>query len=206
MDDFYMRMMNFTQEDMQLIRPKPPKQETLEVCPYYLEQRCRYGDKCWLYHPPQEKTEIPGDKECGICLLKVRENNREYGLLMGCTHSFCLNCIKEWRGQLNIPKEVSRSCPICRTPSFYVIPSAFFAENYQEKVALADDYKKRMSAVPCKYFNYGEGTCPFSSSCFYDHRYKNGEKWVPPPPLFEVNERGEWSVSKNPKLSDLLGL
>ena len=69
---------------------------------------------------------------------------------------------------------------------------------------IADEYKKKLSGMPCKFFNFGEGNCPFGSSCFYDHRYKNGEKWIPPPPSFAINELGEWGVSTRPKLSDLL--
>ena len=205
MDDFYMRMMNFTAEDIKQIQNKSsvPKPDE-EICPYFLEGRCRYGNNCWLSHPSELNQEIPNDKECGICLLKVRENHREFGLLMGCIHVFCLNCIRHWRGQLNVPKEVARSCPICRTPSFYIIPSADFVENYQSKVNLANDYKKKLSSIPCRFFNHGDGSCPFGSSCFYDHRYKNGEKWIPPPPLFEVDESGEWSVARKPKLSELL--
>ena len=204
MDDFYKRMMNFTDEDAELLNNNPPKEEAVEYCPYFLEGRCRYGDKCWLIHPKAESMQVPGDKECGICLLKIRENNREFGLLMGCSHSFCLNCLRIWRGQLNVPKEVSRSCPICRTPSFYVVPSSVFVENYQEKVNLADSYKKKLGEIPCRFFDSGEGTCPFGGSCFYDHRYKNGTKWIPPPPVFEVNESGEWRVAQKPKLSDFL--
>lgn len=203
MDEFYMRMMNFTEEDMRSLKKKPEIEEK-EVCPYFLEGKCRYGDSCWMFHPSEGVMEVCGDRDCGVCLLKIRGNNREFGLLMGCAHCFCLNCLRTWRGQLNVPKEIARSCPICRTPSFYIIPSATFVEDYQEKVKLAEEYRKKLMEVPCKYFDYGDGNCPFGSSCFYDHRYKNGNKWVPPPPLFEANEVGEWGVVRKPKLSDML--
>ena len=88
-----MRMMNFSQEDMQELRKKP-QEEKKEICPYFLEGRCRYGDSCWLLHPIGNNIDIEGDRECGICLLKIKENNREFGLLMGCSHSFCLNCLR----------------------------------------------------------------------------------------------------------------
>jgi E3 ubiquitin-protein ligase makorin len=206
MDEFYIRMMNFSQEDVKKFLEKPKEEETKPICPYFLEGRCRYGERCWMTHPSGDNMEILGDKECGICLHKIRESNREFGLLLGCTHTFCLQCIRKWRGQLNAPKDVVRSCPLCRTLSHYIIPSPDFIESYQEKMKLADQYKVKLGNIPCKFFNFGEGTCPFGSSCFYDHRYRNGEKWVPPVPIFEVNENGEWGVAKKPKLSELLNL
>ena len=205
MDDFYMRMMNFTQEDMEKYSKKE-KEEEKQVCPFFIKGNCRYGDRCWLEHPSGEGLDVHGDKECGICLLKVRENHREFGLLLGCAHPFCINCMRMWRGQINVKKEVARSCPLCRTTSFYIIPSPVFIEDYQEKVKLAEGYKQKLGSIPCRFFNFGEGECPFSSSCFYDHRYRNGEKWTPPPLIMEINEMGEKTVAKKPKLSDLLNL
>ena len=32
-----------------------------------------------------------------------------------------------------------------------------------------------LRAVPCKHFAFGEGTCPFGSSCFYAHMDKTGK-------------------------------
>jgi hypothetical protein len=31
-----------------------------------------------------------------------------------------------------------------------------------------------MKQIDCKHFNFGEGTCPFSTSCFYRHVTKVG--------------------------------
>lgn len=35
-----------------------------------------------------------------------------------------------------------------------------------------------MRAIPCRHFNFGEGTCPFGSSCFYAHTDRNGRPIV----------------------------
>ena len=37
------------------------------------------------------------------------------------------------------------------------------------KTALTKAYLANLRAIPCKHFNFGEGTCPFGSSCFYAH-------------------------------------
>ncbi|CAG9326484.1 unnamed protein product [Blepharisma stoltei] len=173
------------------------------ICPYFLQGRCMYGNKCWFRHPSNDQ-EIPGDANCAICLEKVKQNNRQFGLLLGCAHIFCLNCIRSWRGQINVPKEVSRSCPICRVPSFYILPSTDLVMRYEDKLHLAESYKKKLSSIPCQHFNFGDGECPFGGSCFYDHRYRNGQKWTPGPPQFACDEFGVWQVSKKPKLSEFL--
>ena len=38
---------------------------------------------------------------------------------------FCLECIRSWRSSIDRPREVVRSCPICRTESYYVVPSDY---------------------------------------------------------------------------------
>ena len=74
-----------------------------------------------------------GDTECNICYEKVLEHSKRFGLLCTrlrsllahCDHPFCLDCIRKWRGGLmkNVSKEFFRLCPICRTESYFVIPS-----------------------------------------------------------------------------------
>ena len=31
-----------------------------------------------------------------------------------------------------------------------------------------------MDGIPCRNFDYGDGHCPFGSSCFYAHVYRDG--------------------------------
>jgi E3 ubiquitin-protein ligase makorin len=47
-----------------------------------------------------------------------------------------------------------------------------------EKQHIIDDYKKKLHTIPCKYFDYGRGECPFGSSCFYAHLNTDGSKAV----------------------------
>jgi hypothetical protein len=35
-------------------------------------------------------------------------------------------------------------------------------------------YKAAMGQKDCVHFDFGEGTCPFGTSCFYRHAYKDG--------------------------------
>lgn len=57
----------------------------------------------------------------------VVESGRRFGVLSGCRHAFCLDCIRKWRGRLDLPKETLRACPMCREPSFYVVPCGAYA-------------------------------------------------------------------------------
>ena len=56
--------------------------------------------------------------------------------------------------------------------------------SYDEKLQMSESYKKHLATIPCTKFNFGDGECPFGSSCFYDHRYRDGTPWDPPKPQF----------------------
>jgi E3 ubiquitin-protein ligase makorin len=59
------------------------------------------------------------------------------------------------------------------------------------------------SDIDCKYFDYGNGTCPFGTSCFYKHMFRDGSRE-------EVKLRhlgaadGNTVIAKNVRLSDFL--
>ncbi|KAI6661389.1 hypothetical protein LOD99_9972 [Oopsacas minuta] len=44
--------------------------------------------------------------ECPICLTKIRTKG-----VIECMHTFCITCIKEWRGN-----KQTQYCPICKSP------------------------------------------------------------------------------------------
>ena len=46
------------------------------------------------------------------------------------------------------------------------------------KSEVINEYKTKLSKIPCKHFNYGEGTCPFGTSCFYAHIRRDGTREV----------------------------
>ncbi|KAE9459804.1 hypothetical protein C3L33_08269, partial [Rhododendron williamsianum] len=58
-------------------------------------------------------------------------------------------------------------------------------------------------SIHCKHFDFGNGSCPFGSSCFYMHAYRDGR-------LEEVvlrhlgAEDGHTVIAKNIRLSDFL--
>lgn len=68
-----------------------------------------------------------------------------------------------------------RTCPVCRQTSHFVTPSMTWPCSQEEKAAIIDAYKTKLSSIDCRYFDFGGGTCPFSTSCMYRHAYKNGQ-------------------------------
>ena len=43
-----------------------------------------------------------------------------------------------------------------------------------EGSATIEAYQGKMKKIPCRNFDYGDGRCPFGSSCFYRHAYRDG--------------------------------
>lgn len=137
----------------------------------------------------EEAAAASAEVECGICLERVmskdRIGERRFGLLSGCLHAFCLACIRDWRdggtardgaehtaGKL----EQARKCPVCRELSHFITPSTSWPTTAEEKIAIIDEYRRRMDRIPCRNFNGGDGHCPFGSSCFYAHVYRDGTR------------------------------
>ena len=118
-------------------------------------------------------------KMCGICyeevINKQTYSERRFGILLGCLHVFCLSCIRKWRTNSGGDKNAVRSCPLCRTHSDYIIPSAYWVDETEDKAKLIDQYQKKLSHIACRYFDEGNGTCPFGNNCFYMHALPNGK-------------------------------
>lgn len=70
--------------------------------------------------------------------------------------------------------ESKYACPVCRTGSKLVIPSAVYVKG-SEKNEMRAAYISRLAAIPCKHFNYGQGRCPFAPECHYAHLTPSGE-------------------------------
>ena len=155
-------------------------------CPYFAHGNCRYGDYCELRHDPQDlpdtknaSTSAPSSEEetaivCGICLENVAESGRKYGLLSGCQHSFCFECLMEWRKEGSSEAQDRRKCPTCREKSSYVVPSSVWASTTEEKERIVHEYHERLSGIPCKRFDGRLGSCEFGSDCFYLHLDDDG--------------------------------
>ncbi|KAF8957455.1 glucanotransferase domain of glycogen debranching enzyme-domain-containing protein [Flammula alnicola] len=166
-------------------------------CRFYAQGFCKRGDKCWFLHTDEKekdrdkgKASVPGpsseleeeDDLCSICF----EKPTTYGLLGGCSHIFCTNCIKQWRDPENKPGGVidsgnTKRCPMCRTPSKFITPaSKFWREGTPEKARVVLAYKESMGRVDCRYFqkslvkNKNRPMCPYGKDCFYQHRKEDG--------------------------------
>ncbi|MCL7046943.1 hypothetical protein MKW94_004314 [Papaver nudicaule] len=149
--------------------------------------------------------------ECSVCLDRVLSKpsaaERKFGLLSECDHAFCISCIRNWRN--NCPtsgmdvNSALRACPICRKLSYFVIPSVIWYANQEEKQDIVSSYKAKLSSIDCRHFDFGNATCPFGTSCFYKHAYRDGR-------LEEVAlrhlgaEDGDTVIAKDIRLSDFL--
>ncbi|KAF7824545.1 E3 ubiquitin-protein ligase makorin [Senna tora] len=139
--------------------------------------------------------------ECNVCLERVlskpKAAERKFGMLPECDHAFCLSCIRNWRSSAptsgidnifnnNDNNNTVRTCPVCRTLSYFVIPSPIWYSSKEEKQEIIDNYKAKCKLIDCKHFNLGNGNCPFGNRCFYKHNVKPGSlTWRhgrPPPP------------------------
>ena len=106
----------------------------------------------------------------------------------GCKHVFCLECIREWRSSVIQSKETVRMCPVCRIPTFFIIPCERMIFDESRKDEVVRKYMDTISAIPCKWgfcrvycdishcnytvdrhYDFGKGFCPFGPSCFYSH-------------------------------------
>jgi len=145
------------------------------------------------------------DVTCGICFESIVEvPGRRFGLLTGCTHAFCLDCIRQWRGRIDLPKETVRSCPLCRVTSYFIIPCDRYVTDPQRKAGLNDEYHAQQRAIPCRHFNFGKGVCPFGSSCWYAHLNPDGTPAVLPKHSLRFDAQGVGSATKTYKLADFM--
>ncbi|KAI9337057.1 hypothetical protein DFJ73DRAFT_849743 [Zopfochytrium polystomum] len=112
------------------------------------------------------------DMDCVVCFERVMgKKDPRFGLL-NCEHCVCLDCIRQWRQ--NDRMDNSKSCPICRQTTYIVVPSTVWIVDADEKQAALDAYKKRMGSIDCKHYAFGEGSCPFGTSCLYRHVLRDG--------------------------------
>lgn len=71
-----------------------------------------------------------------------------------------------------------RTCPVCRTPCWFVTPSSVWPANQEDKDRIVAGYKAKLGQMDCRYWNFGANTCPFGTSCFYRHVYPDGRPQV----------------------------
>eukprot|EP01025_Chloroclados_australasicus_P056127 TRINITY_DN689_c0_g3_i1.p1 TRINITY_DN689_c0_g3~~TRINITY_DN689_c0_g3_i1.p1 ORF type:complete len:381 (-),score=45.35 TRINITY_DN689_c0_g3_i1:372-1514(-) len=154
--------------------------EKFALHPYNEEQQAEHVMECSLRHKHVQARMKSAEVECGICLEKVLSKTdpaeRKFGL-MTCDHSFCLNCIRNWRQQGEkdgIEVDAVRSCPMCRCATHFITPSTTWPQTQEEKDTIISGYKNKLASMDCKHFDFGKGKCPFGVSCFYRHAFENG--------------------------------
>ncbi|EPQ56445.1 hypothetical protein GLOTRDRAFT_115698 [Gloeophyllum trabeum ATCC 11539] len=170
-----------------------------KTCSYYAAGYCRRGDQCWFRHVLPDKVKAPEQAEgsttadsqdavefedvCSICY----EKPITYGLLVGCSHVFCVKCIREWRDAREKSNETVTSgaikkCPYCRVESRFITPSSvYYPEGHPGKEHAIQKYKESMARVPCRYFQKSPASdrfCPFGRDCFYQHQNDDGSPYV----------------------------
>ncbi|XP_022959901.1 E3 ubiquitin-protein ligase makorin-like isoform X2 [Cucurbita moschata] len=162
--------------------------------PFRTDEREEHMKACEKKQKHLESLKHSQEIECSVCLERVLSKTeiaeRKFGLLSECDHPFCISCIRNWRNSSSTSgmdvNSALRACPICRKLSYFVIPSVIWYSSKEEKQEIVDSYKSKLRSIDCKHFNFGNGNCPFGSSCFYKHLVKPGSyTWKyhrPPPP------------------------
>lgn len=145
--------------------------------PFRQEERDKHIESCQRNKRLHETLKYSKEIECSICLERVLSKptiaQRKFGILPECDHPFCIECIRNWRS--NSPSSgidlntALRACPVCRQHSYFVIPSTTWFSTSEEKQEIIDNYKRKLKSIDCKYFDFGNGTCPFGPICFYKH-------------------------------------
>lgn len=160
-----------------------------EIChkwylhPYNEEASTAHRRRCETRKASLAARMRSADLECGICLERVAQrqppSERRFGLL-ACEHIFCLSCIRNWRTSTQVDTDTAaRTCPVCRTPTHFVTPSSTWPASTEEKESLVAAYKRKLGTIDCRNFDFGDGNCPFGTSCFYRHVYRDGRKQEP---------------------------
>ena len=184
---------------------------TIPRCPFYAAGYCRFGDACTKSHEDADATAAAAaaattvaasaSKTCGICMDTVLP--KRFGLMMNCDCCFCLDCIRSWRENASgtIATDAVRRCPLCRVPSFFVVPCNRlpFGSEKDKEVA---NYLAAMKSKRCARFDAGH--CPFGASCFYRHVRPDGAVDTSVPRL-KTSADGLTSGFQAVRISDFLG-
>ncbi|KAM7262885.1 hypothetical protein ACFE04_000568 [Oxalis oulophora] len=150
--------------------------------PFRPEERDEHVITCQKKQKHLEALKHSQEIECSVCLdrvlLKPTAAERKFGLLSECDHPFCISCIRNWRSSsptagMDLNTSL-RACPICRKLSYFVIPSVIWYASSEEKNEIVENYHAKLRSIDCKHFNFGNGNCPFGTSCFYRHMYRDG--------------------------------
>ncbi|XP_048346688.1 E3 ubiquitin-protein ligase makorin-2 [Sphaerodactylus townsendi] len=192
--------------------------QVCEICglqvlhPFDPEQRKIHEKMCMAtFEHEMEKAfafQASQDKVCNICMEVVYEkpsaSERRFGILSNCNHTYCLSCIRQWRGVKQFENPIIKSCPECRVISEFVIPSVYWVEDQTKKNELIEAFKQGMGRKACKYFDQGKGTCPFGGKCLYLHAYPDGRRAEPEKPRKQLSSEGTVRFLNSVRLWDFI--
>ncbi|XP_068163667.1 probable E3 ubiquitin-protein ligase makorin-1 [Antennarius striatus] len=155
--------------------------------PTDISQRSEHTKACMEAHEKDMELSFAIQRSeymmCRMCievvLEKANPSERRFGILVNCSHCYCLKCIRTWRRAMC---DITNCCPKCGITSNFVIPSEFWVEDEDDKQKLIQKYKDGMRNKPCRYFDEGRGTCPFGAICFYKHAFPGGRLEEAQPP------------------------
>jgi len=85
-----------------------------------------------------------------------------------------------------------------------LIPSPVWIADGTKKQVMFERYLTKLAAIPCKYFNFGEGECPFFNHCYYRHSDRDGNDVEKPKGRFQTGEDGEAQLARDPTLFDFI--
>jgi len=171
----------------------PPVAKTSAVntaampCPFFSRGGCQFGETCRFSHAKTLPPPPTNTTDCGICLETV---TAKFGVLQNCSHTFHYHCIASWRATGESSLSSVRSCPLCRAPSHYIIPSPSPATSPAAKRTLVAAHKLICAKKNCAKFDFNRGHCPHGTSCFYRHVDLRGEKVVAPPVRVKQDDEG----------------
>lgn len=119
------------------------------------------------------------DKRCLICkelvLQKPKKSERKFGILIKCTHCFCVTCIRNWRKVApGLDYKTIKSCPICKELSKFIIPSRRWVEALEDKLQVFLEFKTKANKKICMYYKWNK-TCPVGSKCFFRHSMRSND-------------------------------
>lgn len=92
--------------------------------------------------------------ECGICLERIAQKDDPRFGLLNCDHAFCLSCIRTWRSKHTMSELATRSCPLCRVVTYFIIPSSTWTTEAVEKQKTIEAYKKKLGYWPAGVEHY----------------------------------------------------
>ncbi|KAF3950710.1 hypothetical protein CMV_023566 [Castanea mollissima] len=130
------------------------------ICSFAAAGNCPRGEKCPHLHGDLCPT-------CGKhCLHPFRPEEREEHLK---------SCEKKQKHLEALKHSQEIECSVCLERVHSKPTAAERKEgSHSEKQDIVDSYKAKLKSIDCKHFDFGNGNCPFGSSCFYKHKVKPG--------------------------------